>query len=212
VRRELQKVHEAHVAGGPAPRPVVRVALARLAPGSGAYRAQHAAVRELLVELAGRTLGESTRGYVVRTRESGEPVLYDGDAPASGVSISLSHSRLWIAAGLAREGRLGIDIEQENPRRRIAAMADWMGWPACREPGDFYRAWTYREACIKCRGGELPPAGAAPLPVAAEDASVVHHAHGWRHGADLHGCSVFEAERPLRLGWRRVEMKSLRPW
>jgi phosphopantetheinyl transferase len=211
---ELQKVYEARVSGAELERPVARVALARLDTGQAGYRAQQRAARELLTWLARLTLGGAANSFGVRTSATGQPELLAGEAPlaVAAVSVSLSHSADWIAAGLARDGRLGIDVERENPRRRIAAMADWMGWPDCREPDTFYRAWTYREARIKCDGGELPPNDAAPLPPAANDVPGLHHAFCIRPAPGVHGCFLVETAQRLRLAWSEIEARRPATW
>jgi len=211
---ELQKVYEARVSGAESERPVARVALARLDAGRAGYRAQQRAARELLAWLAQSTLGGAADSFAVQTSAAGQPELLADEAPwvAAAVSVSLSHSAEWIAAGLARAGRLGIDVERENPRRRIAAMADWMGWPGCREPDTFYRAWTYREARIKCNGGALPPNDAAPLPPAASAAPGLHHAFCIRPAPGVHGCFLVETAQRLRLAWSEVETRRLATW
>ena len=209
---ELQNVYEARVSGAESERSVARVALARLDSGQAGYRVQQRAARELLAWLARSTLGGVADSFGVHTGATGQPELRGDETPLAGLSVSLSHSAEWIAAGLAREGRLGIDVERENPRRRIAAMADWMGWPGCREPDTFYRAWTYREARIKCNGGELPPNDAAPHPPAASAASGLHHAFCIRPAPGVHGCFLVETAQRLRLAWSEVEMKRPATW
>jgi len=199
VMRQVQNVHEAVEADQGPGRPLARFAVARLEGDRVDYAAQRAGARELLVALVRVTLGVGVDAAAVRSGPDGKPVLFDGDAPYPGVCISLSHSRRWVAAGLARGGSLGIDIEQENPRRRLAAMAEWMGWPAPSEPADFYRAWTRHEAVLKCAG---PP---APAP-------------GCRHvlydvfAPGLHGCAVIDTPLPSWIEWLPVDPRRLSVW
>lgn len=199
--RQVKNVHEAVEAGQGPGRPLARFAVARLGGDHVDYAAQRAGARALLVALVRATLGVGVDADAVRSGPDGKPVLFDGDAPYPGLCISLSHSRRWAAAGLARGGLLGIDIEQENPRRRVAAMAEWMGWPAPSEPADFYRAWTRHEAVLKCAGSPAPPA-----------------APGCRHilyevfAPGLHGCAVFETPGPSRVEWMPADPRRLLVW
>ena len=149
--------------------------------------------------------------FAVRATSAGPPGLLFRGQPLADVSVSLSHSADWIAAGLARGGRLGIDVERENPRRRIAAMADWMGWRDCHEADAFYGAWTYREARIKC-SGEAPPAGAALLPPEVGVSAGRHHALRLRPMPGVHGCLLVETVTALSLSWSEVDADGLATW
>jgi phosphopantetheinyl transferase len=209
---ELQNVYEARAVGGETVRALARVALARLGGGEAGYRAQRRAARELLGWLAQRTLGGNAESFAVRASSAGPPGLLFRGRPLADVSVSLSHSADWIAAGLARGGRLGIDVERENPRRRIAAMADWMGWQGCHEADAFYGAWTYREARIKCGGGEAPPTGAASLPPDAGVSAGRHHPLRLRPMPGVHGCLLVETVTALSLSWSEVDTDGLATW
>ena len=127
------------------------------------------------------------------------------EAPAIAAAIDV------IAERMARGGRLGIDVERENPRRRIAAMADWMSWRDCHEADAFYGAWTYREARIKC-SGEAPPSGAALLPPEAGVSAGRHHALRLRPMPGVHGCLLVETVTALSLSWSEVDADGLATW
>jgi len=204
----VQNVYEARGAAGP----LVRVALARLDGDRAAYRAQGRAARELLCWLARASLGEAASSLEVGATAAGQPLLLAGGQPLADHAVSLSHSHDWVAAGLARGARLGVDVERENPRRRIAAMAEWMGWSDCREAAEFYRAWTYREARIKCRGGSLPAAGEDILPAAPGDVAGRHHVFCTRPAPGVHACMVIETDLLLRTGWSAIGAQRPPTW
>jgi phosphopantetheinyl transferase len=208
---ELQNVYEARAVNRDPVRALARVALARLGGGEAGYQAQRRAARELMVWLAQRTLGGGAESFAVRATSAGPPGLLFRGQPLADVSVSLSHSADWIAAGLARGGRLGIDVERENPRRRIAAMADWMSWRDCHEADAFYGAWTYREARIKC-SGEAPPSGAALLPPEVGVSAGRHHALRLRPMPGVHGCLLVETVTALSLSWSEVDADGLATW
>ena len=73
-------------------------------------------------------------------------------------SISLSHSRGWLAGALSTDTAIGIDIEYHRPDRDFAALASAAFGPQERrlvEGGgitEFYRIWTLREAMAKALG------------------------------------------------------------
>ncbi len=65
---------------------------------------------------------------------------------------SKSHARACVAAGLAFEGPVGIDVEYRAPGRPIEAIAHYlMGTHAPDETGA-YRVFTFREAYFKALG------------------------------------------------------------
>lgn len=92
----------------------------RLLPQAAAYRARMPTTTDATRQaqwLAGRVLlhrllthfqSESSTPVMVRNDATGRPWV-EGDT--RGLSISLSHSGAWVAAVLARGGRVGIDVE-----------------------------------------------------------------------------------------------------
>ena len=209
---EVKNVHEAVIRDNGVVHSVARLVTARLPPGPVSYATQQAAGRDLIAFLARYTLGAEANACTVRKLASGRPILINGSAPVEGVTVSLSHSHCWVAAALARDGAIGIDIEQEKPRRRIAAMADWMGWPDCDGATDFYRAWTFREALLKCRGGEPPATGSEPFPRESETDPARRHVLYWAVAPAVHACVVLEMARPCRLSWSLVDAGRLVTW
>lgn len=69
----------------------------------------------------------------------------------SGRAFSKAHARGLVAAAVAGEGCVGIDLEYRQPGRDIGAIAAWLGAPA-RDAASAYRVFTYREAYFKALG------------------------------------------------------------
>jgi hypothetical protein len=208
----VSKVYEATVLEGNALRRTACLALGRLPPGDDGYREQSAAAHDLLACLAEQALGEAAGALVVRKASTGRPVLFRAERPLKNVCVSIAHSRRWVAVGLAREGRLGVDVEQEKPGRRIVAMADWLGWTGCDTPEAFYRAWTYREAHIKCRDGKVPSPEAETFPASAPVGRARHHAFYALVATGVHGCAVLETPVPVRVEWRAIDPAHVAAW
>lgn len=159
----------------PAPRDGLLVLAVR--PPAGASRAQarlllRAAVGALpeqltqlpqLPQLAGRH-------YELITTPGQAPLLRAGDGAVIGCSFS--HAEGLSLAALNLNGPVGIDCMEENPIEDWAALArDYLGpqvaaqLAACapqRRAAALARAWTAREASLKCLG--LALAEWRPLP------------------------------------------------
>jgi 4'-phosphopantetheinyl transferase len=82
--------------------------------------------------------------------------------PELDLHFSLSHSRDWVAIALARESRVGVDIEYMAPQlepqalaKRILSAKDFKAFLALPEEQKlpaFFAAWTTKEACLKAKG------------------------------------------------------------
>ncbi|MGE5540442.1 MAG: 4'-phosphopantetheinyl transferase family protein [Gemmatimonas sp.] len=87
----------------------------------------------------------------------GRPMLAGPRGP--GPSVSISHTRGWIACAVA-DHPVGIDVE-ERRSRDCAAIADYAFGPRERDrvrhegAEGFYRVWTVREAIAKATGDGL---------------------------------------------------------
>jgi 4'-phosphopantetheinyl transferase len=142
-------------------------ALARLAHWLGPAETQrcqgfvrHERRRQFLI---GRILLRQALGQLLNLAP--HTVMLDerpGQAPClagSSVGISISHSGPWVACAVSATSALGLDIEQIDPARDIAALAEQAFGPqrsaelaACPEPErlrQFYTMWSVQEAAIK---------------------------------------------------------------
>lgn len=94
---------------------------------------------------------------------AGKPQLQNtAHAPA----FNLSHGPRWLACAVATSGALGIDVECENRRNRVDAIAAHYFHAdeqlllqaesdAAKRQRLFYRLWTLKEAFIKAIGGTI---------------------------------------------------------
>ena len=111
-----------------------------------------------------------------RESERGKPDALLRGAPAP-VSFSVSHSGRHGLLALAREGRLGVDVEERVARKDLASLMAAVLTPDERAEieaasaelrlGRFYGLWTVKEALLKALGTglqldmarfEVPPA------------------------------------------------------
>lgn len=97
---------------------------------------------------------------IVRRRPSGQPDLA-GPRGITLPSVSLSHSRGWVACAASMGGPVGIDIEVRRAGRAIVDIARFAFGPreidrvAQEGEAGFYRIWTLREALAKATGAGL---------------------------------------------------------
>jgi len=119
-------------------------------------REQFVAGRVLLRQMLGHMLGRDPRSFAFEERVGQAPLLCAADGVAG---FSISHSGPWVACAVSAHTALGLDIEQCDPGRDIAALAAqafdpaqqaWLAArPAHARLRDFYRMWSEHEARIK---------------------------------------------------------------
>lgn len=124
-------------------------------------RAARRAAWRLARGLAGLELGRPPEALAVVRDGKGRPHLADG----CGLDINLSHSGGWVAVGLARGGRIGVDVELPRPLalwRDIARsflgdvdLALWAALPAEAQAAAALSAWCRKEAVLKATGEGL---------------------------------------------------------
>ena len=147
------------------PAPVTAAARATLSSGERAradrfvydrhrrrYTVAQAHLRRVLGELTGASPGRIRFSY----GKHGKPYL------PGGPSFNQSHSAERVMIGVASDGRLGIDIEQIRPVRRMLRLAEkkfardetalLRGAPEGDRQKLFFRLWTYKEAFTKALG------------------------------------------------------------
>lgn len=101
---------------------------------------------------------------VIAQDDLGKPFALLGDKSVR-VSFSVSHSGGHGLIALARQGRVGVDVEELNTPRGLELLIDSVlspGERACVSSGnrtertrDFLRLWTMKEALIKALGTGL---------------------------------------------------------
>lgn len=112
-------------------------------------------------DIAGKMLADlygTVRGaWRIVHLPSGQPVALLGDEP--GPSISLSHSRGWLACAVSGTGTIGVDVEVMRSGRDWRGIARAAFGPReiarAATEHEFYRIWTLREALAKANGRGL---------------------------------------------------------
>ena len=132
-----------------------RVVLAKHERNSAPISDVRAVVRRLSHHLISRSCGLSESGYTIYKDRHGAPGIHvDDQSPP--MSISVSHSHNWIAVGLSRGVRIGVDVEPTRPRERRVEISNLLGWQLEVENNDdFHAKWTLWEASTKCVSGSV---------------------------------------------------------
>ena len=139
-------------------------------------RREYALCRAALRAVLCARLGCANDELSFEEARRGKPHARLRGAPAP-VSFSVSHSGVHGLLAVARERRLGVDVEQRVPRRDLDALIEAVLAPdertelASTSGGDriarFYGLWTIKEALVKALGTglqldlagfEVPPA------------------------------------------------------
>ncbi|GAB4259492.1 MAG: hypothetical protein Kow0065_09510 [Methylomicrobium sp.] len=118
------------------------------------YAEIHAQKRRILA----RYVNRRPQTIAIATGEYGKPYWVDH----ADWSFNLSHSGDCYIIAVAKNCRLGIDIEQLKDRPNVAGLvakcfapteiAYWQALPEERRNGAFYRCWTRKEAFVKATG------------------------------------------------------------
>ena len=123
---------------------------------------QHAYVtsRGLLRAILSRYLNEAPDQIAITYGSNGKPYL-----SGSPVCFNVAHSRQLVVFALAREERLGIDIEHIQPMENLEEVArqffslaeyeDLLQIPEHQRVDAFFRCWTRKEAYVKATGKGL---------------------------------------------------------
>jgi 4'-phosphopantetheinyl transferase len=121
------------------------------------YLSSHGMLRIILASYMGKEPGslrfrKSTTGKPELAREPGEPMI----------NFNLSHSAEMMLVGVARDRRIGVDVEEVSPRVNIYQIADrWFSseetavicsTAADRQLKSFFSQWTCKEAYLKAVG------------------------------------------------------------
>lgn len=122
---------------------------------SSERRRQFLCGRWLLRKMLSEAGGEAPASYQLITEANGKPVC------AGGPAVSITHAGGYVAACLAGEGEIGIDLEVVDLRRHApkvarrffsTAEADWLE----SQPADrFFMLWVLKEAYVKALGAGI---------------------------------------------------------
>ena len=127
-------------------------------------RRQYALCRAALRAVLCVRLGCANHALSFRESEHGKPIAFVSGVPAP-VHFSVSHSGGHGLLAVAREGRIGVDVEERVPRRDIDALMAAVLTPDERSElaarsgphraAAFLTLWTIKEALLKALGTGL---------------------------------------------------------
>ncbi|MCA1299050.1 4'-phosphopantetheinyl transferase family protein [Stappia indica] len=155
---------------------------------SAALRAEYVLAHGLLRHLLSWTFQAPARSWAISADAAGRPHIVSPYLHRD-VAVSLSHTRGFVAAAIARGFRIGIDAERQDPSRSQLDIADRFfagqeaerlrALPQNRTSPEFTALWTLKEAFVKAIGkGFAQPLksfsfdGATPARVAFHDAEL----------------------------------------
>lgn len=126
--------------------------------------------RALVRTVLSRYVSVEPRDWEFSTNRYGKPRIVNTAAKASGLVFNVSHTPGLIALAVARDVRIGIDVEHANVHGGLAALADdvlspdelsvFLSQPFAAREQAFLRHWTLKESYVKARGEGL----SHPLP------------------------------------------------
>lgn len=161
-------------------------------------RAARFAAWGLARTLLGLACAADSAGLAITRDGAGRPHLADRAGP----DFNLSHAGGWVAVGLSRAGRIGVDVEQARPCAiwdAVAAdflpgdaLALWSGLGEADRAATALRQWCMREAVLKATGeGLAGDLRTLDLPLNARHAHIARGGRDYRVGtldlADGHG-------------------------
>ena len=124
------------------------------------YTLSRAALRAILCERLECDASE----LAIEPGEFGKPFALVRSGPAE-ISFNVSHSGRHGLIAVAREGRLGVDVEELVKPRGLDILigatltpgeqADLLTMKQTERTRDFFRLWTIKEALVKARGTGL---------------------------------------------------------
>jgi hypothetical protein len=173
----------------------------------------------LLQRLLSLTYPERCAAWALARRRSGAPYLEGSDKPAPPPRVSMAHAGTWAMAAISTAA-IGVDIEQQNPGRNTAQLAEFMGWTLSGDSdAAFYHRWTMWEAYTKCREGRLfAPAGPEFEALYADSAAGRDRKARTWHGlhvqvADrVQAAVVVRTSEPVATTARSLDQLHARPW
>ncbi len=120
---------------------------------------------QLIRRLANSMAAVKRDDWEIEHRSNRSPLLYHGDKPSE-LNASVAHSGCWVAVGLTRESRIGVDIQVQDERSRYREMAKLleMNDDASVDQRYFFSYWSLREAIAKATDSSL----LTPHPVESE--------------------------------------------
>lgn len=105
----------------------------------------------LLAQLLSREFGGRCQGKLIRRAPNGQPAC-------DHAFVSISHSQDWVACAVAKDTRVGVDVQIGDPKynrhgiARAFFTSEETEWLALMPPESFWRVWVLKEAHLKARG------------------------------------------------------------
>jgi 4'-phosphopantetheinyl transferase len=128
------------------------------------HRVEFAWGRARVRRILGAYLDIAPQSLAFETSGAGKPSL-TGVYAQSGLTFNVSHTGRWLVCAVARERRLGIDIEKirspypadQMAGRFFCDMETELLWalPEEQRIRGFFNGWTRKEAYVKARGAGL---------------------------------------------------------
>lgn len=119
-----------------------------------------AALRAILC----RQIGCPNKSLAFQAAEHGKPFALIEGQPVS-ISFNVSHSGNHGLIAVAPSGRLGVDVEERAPRKKLENLIEGVFSPreqaelealdGCQKLHKFFRFWTIKEALVKAHGKGL---------------------------------------------------------
>jgi phosphopantetheinyl transferase len=118
------------------------------------YQTKRASCHYLLQRLLCSISTADSHCWELKYSASGAPALATGENQC--LYVSMARSGNWLAAGVAYDAGIGVDIENIKPRTNISEKADFLNWNVpVGDIKDFYAKWTLWEASAKCVEGSV---------------------------------------------------------
>jgi hypothetical protein len=199
--------------------PKARFILARNRVANSMHQSRRTACRYLLQQLLSFTSAVKKNEWKLFHSASGAPCLSSNGKPSQ-LSVSMAHSADWLAAGVAFEARIGVDIELLKPRGNILAMAEFLGWKVrVHDNRDFHAKWTLWEAGAKCVEGSVLMRENPGFDRLC-DVDMRDKVSNSGHWSGLHGCLeeklfyaiVLECQHDAALTHRILDPGKIEPW
>ncbi len=125
-------------------------------------RRRFIACRAALRQILGAAINRQPEALRFDYGPHGKPRLVAGSASDSEIDFSVSHSADLALIAIAAGRRIGVDIEEQDPKVRILKLAhrffspkeaaELRSLPAEDQLAGFYRGWTGKEAYLKATG------------------------------------------------------------
>lgn len=134
--------------------PRARIVIARNPAKKPSYQSKRTSNRYLLHRLLNSVVARGDRRWNLAYSGTGAPVL--ANCQPGNISISLARTGDWLAAGVAFDAAIGIDIEQMRARANYRDTAEFLNWKVTvADLQGFYEKWTLWEAGAKCVDGSV---------------------------------------------------------